>query len=117
MVSRPLCGTASKPRQRKEFLARDNQLTQLMKRRPEYAANLAKDYGSEVRAAQKRKAKDAYNELLEGLFGAPLTILFASDGGNASALASLSPASRASRMSIRVRRSCPTSLLLMDCAW
>lgn len=71
----------------KEFLARDNQLTQLMKRRPEYAANLAEDYGSEVRAAQKRKAKDAYNELLEGLFGAPLTILFASDGGNASALA------------------------------
>lgn len=71
----------------KEFLARDNQLTQLQKRRPEYAPNLAEDYGSEVRAAQKRKAKDAYNELLEGLFGAPLTILFASDGGNGASLA------------------------------
>ncbi len=71
----------------KEFLARDNQLTQLMRRRPEYAASLAEDYGSEVRAAQKRKAKDAYNELLEGLFGAPLTILFTSDNGNGSSLA------------------------------
>ncbi|KFZ09628.1 hypothetical protein V502_08601 [Pseudogymnoascus sp. VKM F-4520 (FW-2644)] len=71
----------------KDFLARDNHLTQLMKRRPEFAANIAEDYGSEVREAQKRKAKDAYNVLLEGLFGAPLTILYASDNGNATTLA------------------------------
>jgi sulfite reductase (NADPH) hemoprotein beta-component len=71
----------------KEFLDRDNQLTQLMNRRPAYAPSLAQDYGTEVRAAQKRKAKDAYNELLEGLFGAPLTILYASDNGNATNLA------------------------------
>jgi len=73
--------------QLKEFLARDNQLTQLMKRRPDISASIAEDYGSEVRAAQKRKAKDAYNELLEGLFGAPLTILYASDNGNSTTLA------------------------------
>lgn len=70
----------------KEFLARDNHLTQLMKRNPEFSSNLSEDYGTEVRALQKRKAKDAYNQLLEGLFGAPLTILFASDNGNAESL-------------------------------
>lgn len=71
----------------KEFLARDNHLTQLMKRNPEFSSNLSQDYGSEVRALQKRKAKDAYAQLLEGMFGAPLTILFASDNGNAESLA------------------------------
>jgi sulfite reductase (NADPH) hemoprotein beta-component len=70
----------------KEFLARDNHLTQLMKRNPEFSSNLSEDYGSEVRQLQKRKAKDAYAELLEGLFGAPLTILYASDNGNAESL-------------------------------
>jgi sulfite reductase (NADPH) hemoprotein beta-component len=71
----------------KDFLARDNHLTQLMKKHPEFSPSLSEDYGSEVRALQKRKAKDAYNQLLEGLFGAPLTILFASDNGNAESLA------------------------------
>jgi sulfite reductase (NADPH) hemoprotein beta-component len=71
----------------KEFLARDNHLTQLMRRHPEFSSNISEDYGSEVRTLQKRKAKDAYNALLEGLFGAPLTILFASDNGNAESLA------------------------------
>ncbi|KAK7751402.1 Sulfite reductase [NADPH] subunit beta [Diatrype stigma] len=71
----------------KDFLERDNKLTQLMRREPAYAASLSQDFGTEVRAQQKRKAKDAYNQLLEGLFGAPLTILFASDNGNAQNLA------------------------------
>jgi sulfite reductase (NADPH) hemoprotein beta-component len=71
----------------KEFLARDNHLTQLMRRHPEFSSNISEDYGSEVRALQKRRAKDAYNNLLEGLSGAPLTILFASDNGNAESLA------------------------------
>lgn len=71
----------------KTFLARDNHLTQLMRRHPEFSSNLSQDYGSEVRALQKRKAKDAYNQLLDGLAGAPLTILFGSDNGNAESLA------------------------------
>ncbi|KAK5998110.1 Sulfite reductase subunit beta [Cladobotryum mycophilum] len=71
----------------KTFLARDNQLTQIMRKEPQFASNLGQDFGTEVRAAQKRRAKDAYNQLLEGLLGAPLTILFASDNGNASTLA------------------------------
>ncbi|KAK3391128.1 hypothetical protein B0H63DRAFT_132462 [Podospora didyma] len=71
----------------KQFLDRDNQLTQLMRRDPLFGAVLSEDFGTEIRAQQKRKAKDAYNQLLEGLFGAPLTILFGSDGGNAQSLA------------------------------
>lgn len=70
-----------------EFLRRDNHLTQLMNRHPKFAANLSESYGTEVRALQKRKAKDAYNTLLESLYGAPMTILFASDNGNAESLA------------------------------
>ncbi len=70
-----------------EFLRRDNHLTQLMRRNPQFAANLSESYGSEVRNLQKRVAKDAYNKLVEGLYDAPLTILFASDNGNAESLA------------------------------
>ncbi|RFU34069.1 hypothetical protein B7463_g2327, partial [Scytalidium lignicola] len=71
----------------KAFLNRENHLTMLVKKNPEFASSISQDYGTEVRALQKRKAKDAYNQLLEGLFGAPLTILFASDNGNAQSLA------------------------------
>jgi sulfite reductase (NADPH) hemoprotein beta-component len=69
------------------FLRRDNYLTQVMRRYPEFANNLSGSYGSEVRAMQKRRAKDAYSKLLEGLYGAPMTVLFASDNGNAEGLA------------------------------
>ncbi|ROW08031.1 hypothetical protein VPNG_06084 [Cytospora leucostoma] len=71
----------------KAFLDRDNHLTQLMAKEPSFAPVLSEDYGTEIRAQQKRNAKDAYNKLLEGLQGAPLTVLFASDGSNASFLA------------------------------
>ncbi|BCS30022.1 sulfite reductase (NADPH) subunit beta [Aspergillus puulaauensis] len=74
-------------RELEEFLRRDNQLTQLMNRQPKYSPVLSESYGTEVRSLQKRKAKDSYEKLLEGLFGAPLTILFASDNGNAATLA------------------------------
>lgn len=70
-----------------QFLRRDNQLTQVMNRHPQFAANLSESYGSEVKKLQKRRAKDAYEQMLEGLQGAPLTILFASDNGNAEGLA------------------------------
>lgn len=70
-----------------EFLSRDNYMSQVMKRHPEFASNLSGSYGTEVRQLQKRKAKDAYSKLLEGLQGDPLTVLFASDNGNAENLA------------------------------
>ncbi len=71
----------------KEFLERDNRLTQMMRSEPKFGGVLSEDFGTEIRAQQKRRAKDAYNQLLEGLFGAPLTILVGSDGGNAQSLA------------------------------
>ena len=71
----------------KEFLKRDNQLTHLMNRSPQFHANLSESFGTEVRKVQIRKAKDAYEVLLEGLQGAPITILFASDNANAENLA------------------------------
>ena len=74
-------------RELEDFLKRDNHLTQLMRRHPEFSPNLSDSYGTEVRTLQKRKAKDAYDKMLEGLYGAPLTILFASDNGNAENLA------------------------------
>ena len=70
-----------------EFLRRDNQLSQLMKRHPQFSAHLSESHGSEVRALQKRTAKRAYDKMLEGLYGASMTILFASDNGNAESLA------------------------------
>ena len=70
-----------------QFLGRDNHLTQLARRHPQFSANLSESYGSEVRTMQKRRAKKAYDKLLEGLEGAPLTILFGSDNGNAESLA------------------------------
>lgn len=69
-----------------EFLRRDNHLTQLMNRHPNFSSNLSESYGTEVRSQQKRKAKDAYDKMVESLFGAPLTILYASDNGNAESL-------------------------------
>lgn len=74
-------------RELEEFLKRDNHMTQLMNRHPEFSANLSDSFGTEVRALQKRTAKDAYEKMLEGLYGAPLTILFASDNGNSESLA------------------------------
>ncbi|KAF2009911.1 thiamine diphosphate-binding protein [Aaosphaeria arxii CBS 175.79] len=70
-----------------DFLSRDNYISQVMKRHPEFSANLSSSYGTEVRQLQKRKAKDAYSSLLDGLAGDPLTVLFASDNGNAENLA------------------------------
>jgi len=70
-----------------EFLRRDNHLTQLMNRHPDFSANLSESYGTEVRSLQKRRAKDAYEKMLEGLYGAPMTVLFASDNGNSESLA------------------------------
>ena len=70
-----------------EFLRRDNHLTQLMNRHPEFSANLSESYGTEVRELQKRRAKDAYDNMLSSLLGAPMTVLFASDNGNAESIA------------------------------
>lgn len=71
----------------KDFLKRENHLSQLAAKSPRFAASLEQSYGTEVRQQQKRKAKQAFDAMLEGLSGAPLTVLYASDGGNAANLA------------------------------
>jgi sulfite reductase (NADPH) hemoprotein beta-component len=71
----------------KDFLSRENYLTQIVKRDPAFCANLSHSYGKEVRQQQKRNAKDAFIKLLDDLSGPPLTIVWASDGGNAENLA------------------------------
>jgi len=70
-----------------EFLSRDNYMSQVMRRHPQFSPNISGSYGTEVRQLQKRKAKDAYSKLLDGLAGDPMTVLFASDNGNAENLA------------------------------
>src|SRR5699024_11985725 len=52
-------------RELEEFLRRDNQLTQLMNRHPKFSSVLSQSYGTEVRALQKRQAKDSYEKLLD----------------------------------------------------
>lgn len=66
-----------------DFLDRENHLSLLSQRNPTFARTLEQSYGKDVRDQQKRRAKDALSRLLDGLSGPPLTILFASDGGNA----------------------------------
>ncbi|KAJ8099517.1 hypothetical protein POJ06DRAFT_276942 [Lipomyces tetrasporus] len=74
-------------KQLKDFLERENHLSQLARRVPVLGENIAGSYGSNLRSQQRKKAKDAYSKLLESLTGPPLTILFASDGGTAENLA------------------------------
>lgn len=71
----------------KEFLDRENKLTLLSKKSPTFSRSLEASYGSDVRALQKKKAKEAYAKLMEGLSGPPLAVLFASDGGAAESVA------------------------------
>ncbi|ODV98424.1 hypothetical protein PACTADRAFT_185046 [Pachysolen tannophilus NRRL Y-2460] len=70
-----------------DFLDKENKLTLLTKKDPLLSRNLTYSLTSDIKTKQKQKAKEAYDSLLEGLTGPPLTIAFASDGGNAESLA------------------------------
>ncbi|KAK9364905.1 hypothetical protein V1509DRAFT_451248 [Lipomyces kononenkoae] len=74
-------------RELKDFLERENHLSQVARRVPVFGGNISGSYSSELRKQQRKMAKDAYSNLLGGLTGPPLTILFASDGGSAESLA------------------------------
>ncbi|CAG8610445.1 6876_t:CDS:1, partial [Cetraspora pellucida] len=71
----------------KEFLDKENLLTQLTRSTPELSKNLTNSLESEIKSRQKSFAKSAYEKLLGGLSGPPLLILFGSDNGNAEGLA------------------------------
>ncbi|OWB82337.1 hypothetical protein B5S33_g961 [[Candida] boidinii] len=79
--------SSSIKRELKDFLDRENKLTLLSKKNPEFARNLKHSQSSLIKEKQKLKAKEAYSKLLDSLQGAPITIAFASDGGNAENLA------------------------------
>ncbi|GAA5911588.1 hypothetical protein JCM5296_005257 [Sporobolomyces johnsonii] len=71
----------------REFLDRQNHLTELSNRLPTFGEALESGAGSKLVAAQKKKAKQAFEALSGALEGPPLLILYASDGGNAEKLA------------------------------
>ncbi|GAA5982523.1 hypothetical protein JCM11641_006144 [Rhodosporidiobolus odoratus] len=69
------------------FLDRQNHLTELSNRLPTFGEALESGAGSKLVAAQKRKARQAFDALSGALEGPPLLVLFASDGGNCEKLA------------------------------
>lgn len=71
----------------RQFLDRQNHLSQLVRSKPEIAAELVGSLGEKIKEARKRRAQQSYNELLTSLDGPPLLILYASDGGNAEKVA------------------------------
>ncbi|GAA6059984.1 hypothetical protein JCM10212_001333 [Sporobolomyces blumeae] len=71
----------------RSFLDRQNHLTELSNRLPTFGEALESGAGSKLVAAQKHKAKQAFEALSGALEGPPLLVLYASDGGNAEKLA------------------------------
>lgn len=67
----------------KAFIDRENHLTHLTRDEVQLSPIVSHSYGTEMRLLRKRKAKEAIESLMEGLSGPPITVLFASDGGNA----------------------------------
>lgn len=74
-------------KQLKDFLDRENRLTLLTKKDPELSRNLQLNSTTESKVQQSKIADESFNKLLQGLSGPPLTVAFASDGGNAEAVA------------------------------
>ncbi|SGZ56903.1 CIC11C00000001684 [Sungouiella intermedia] len=73
--------------QLKDFLDRENKLTLLAAKNPELLRNLTATANSGIKKQQAQIEDESFKQLLQGLSGPPLTIGFASDGGNAEALA------------------------------
>ena len=71
----------------RQFLDRQNHLSQLVRSKPEIAAELVGSLGEKIKEARKRRVQQTYNELLTSLDGPPLLVLYASDGGNAEKVA------------------------------
>ncbi|KAJ4473703.1 hypothetical protein J3R30DRAFT_3510969 [Lentinula aciculospora] len=89
------------------FLDRQNHLSQLVRSKPQLATELVSSLGETVKEIRKKKALHSYNDLLTNLDAPPLTILYASDGGNAEKVAK--------RLSNRAQaRGLSTTLSTMD---
>lgn len=72
--------------QLRDFLDRENKLTLLAKKNPQLLRNLSASANSEAKKQQLRVEDESFKQLLQGLSGPPLTVAFASDGGNAEAI-------------------------------
>ncbi|KAG2070231.1 sulfite reductase subunit beta [Suillus decipiens] len=66
-----------------QFLDRQNHLSQLVRSKPELATELVSSLGENVKEARRRKAQQAYDDLVVSLDAPPLLVLYASDGGTA----------------------------------
>jgi sulfite reductase (NADPH) hemoprotein beta-component len=67
----------------KAFLDRQNHLSQLVRAKPMLPPELVMSLGETVKAERKKRAQQAYAELLSGIDAPPLLILYASDSGAA----------------------------------
>jgi sulfite reductase (NADPH) hemoprotein beta-component len=89
------------------FLDKQNHLSQLVSATPQIAREITASAGQDVVEARKRKAKEAYEKMVNSLDGPPLLILYASDGGNAEKVAK--------RLASRAKtRGLATRLVVMD---
>ncbi|KAG1741109.1 hypothetical protein EDB19DRAFT_1706335 [Suillus lakei] len=66
-----------------QFLDRQNHLSQLVRSKPEFATELVSSLGENVKEARRKKAQQAYDDLVVSLDAPPLVVLYASDGGTA----------------------------------
>ena len=71
----------------KQFLDRQNHLSQLVSSKPQMTADLVSSLGETVKEARKKMAQQSYNDLVNSLDAPPLLVLYASDGGAAEAKA------------------------------
>lgn len=71
----------------KAFIDRENHLTHLVRGAVDISTTISQSHGSELRHHRKVRAKEAVEKLMDGLSGPAVSILFASDGGNAENMA------------------------------
>jgi sulfite reductase (NADPH) hemoprotein beta-component len=71
----------------RQFLDRQNHLSQLTLAAPQLAAELVGSLGARVRDERRRRARAAFDALVGAIDAPPLLVLFASDGGKAEKVA------------------------------
>ncbi|KAI6044262.1 hypothetical protein EDC04DRAFT_2890055 [Pisolithus marmoratus] len=67
----------------RQFLDRQNHLSQLVRSKPQLTTELVSSLGECVKEARRKRAAEAYSDLLVALDAPPLVVLYASDGGTA----------------------------------
>jgi sulfite reductase (NADPH) hemoprotein beta-component len=70
-----------------QFLDRQNHLSQLVRSKPQLAAEIVSSLGENVKEARRKRAQQSYADLLTSIDAPPLLVLYASDGGTAEKVA------------------------------